>query len=338
MAPKTIKILMDDFGGGATGIGRYFQEVVARMPGETFDVVATVPRGRHKMVWYPWYLKAKIQHFKPTVFWSPGFMPPADYQKPYVITIYDLMHLMFYSRWHRWYYQLFIRRWLRQTPYPIITASQNTKNDLCQWLECDPERIVVSYCGVDQFFFEPCQPYRPGYPYFFYAGNRRVNKNLERALGAFSQLPKEFRFLLSGKEDAELQAIIQKYSLEGRVQCLGFLSDEQLRSLYAGAIALVFVSLYEGFGLPNIEALACGTQVVTSSTSSLPEVVGDQGILVNPYEIDAIVAGMKQAIATFDDSLVTRECRQAQAARFNWGDTAKVVWDTVRQCAEQWGQ
>ncbi len=113
----------------------------------------------------------------------------------------------------------------------------------------------------------------------------------------------------------------------------GYVPDEYLPTLYSGAIALVYVSLYEGFGLPPLEAMACGTPVLTSNVTSLPEVVGDAALMVDPYDVDAIAEGIKRLI---EDDNLRRELSQkglARAKLFSWDRTAEVTWSVLKEAA-----
>ncbi|WEH91632.1 glycosyltransferase family 1 protein [Acinetobacter soli] len=157
------------------------------------------------------------------------------------------------------------------------------------------------YNGVSSAFHKDVQPYLPGFPYIFIVGNRKLHKNEDRALRAFAQadIDKNIHVLFSGKPSDQLVSTAKELQIEDRVKFLGRLSEDELASTYKGALCLLFPSLYEGFGLPVIEAMACGTPVITSNTTSLAEISDDSCILVNPLSITEISKAIEKA--TSDD-------------------------------------
>ncbi|MBC7323609.1 MAG: glycosyltransferase family 4 protein, partial [Acetomicrobium sp.] len=163
-------------------------------------------------------------------------------------------------------------------------------------------------------------------------------KNLQRLLEAWSvvcsNLPQDVWLVVAGAKGKDI--IFKNTSLKKlppRVYMPGHVPDEHLPALYSGAIALVYVSLYEGFGLPPLEAMACGTPVLISNVTSLPEVVGDAALMVDPYDVDAIAEGIKRLV---EDDNLRKELSQkglARAKLFSWDRTAEVTWSVLKEAA-----
>jgi glycosyltransferase involved in cell wall biosynthesis len=165
------------------------------------------------------------------------------------------------------------------------------------------------------------------FKYILYVGNFKPHKNVNRLLDAFAQLdyPDLRLLLLTGNPAPPVLAYLRALGIEERVHFTGYVDDHRLAELYRGALLLVQPSLMEGFGLPPIEAMACGTPVVVSHLTSLPEVVGDAGVFVDPLD----VSGIRRAIGrTIDDSDLRRQMISAgimRAALFRWDDVAQKV-------------
>jgi glycosyltransferase involved in cell wall biosynthesis len=183
------------------------------------------------------------------------------------------------------------------------------------------------------------------YPYLLYAGNFRPQKNLPRLIEAFSVLRnelaehpvfKQLRLIVIGGESSQNPAVrlaVNRTRMGGYIRFFGFVPQDTLQAFYESADAFVFPSLQEGFGLPPLEAMACGTPVVTSNVSSLPEVVGDAAKLVNPENVFEIARGAKEVL--LDENLRRRlvELGRQQVTRFSWERTAQEVLATYRDAA-----
>jgi len=187
--------------------------------------------------------------------------------------------------------------------------------------------------------------YQINYPFLLYAGNIRRHKNVPRLVEAFAVLReqlashavyRELRLLIIGDTISQFPAVRQaviKSKMEHVVRFLGFVPFDTLRCFYEMALAFVFPSRYEGFGLPPLEAMACGTPVVTSNVSSLPEVVGDAAVLVNPENVFDIARGIRDVL--LDDRLREELVRRGrlQAQRFSWERTAREVLEIYVEAA-----
>ena len=153
-----------------------------------------------------------------------------------------------------------------------------------------PEKVVTVYCGEDASYHSGVDPYGLQFPYMLCVSNRRLHKNEFRTVEAFARarLNPDLHLVFTGEPTPELMNCIERQGISMRVHFVGTVPDAQLPCLYGSAEALVFASLYEGFGLPVLEAMACGTPVVTSNTTSLPEIAGDAALLVDPTSVEQI--------------------------------------------------
>ena len=324
-----MRVLIDNRWDGDTGIGKLYREVMARMPAGIEPSFVGSQMGLGSLL-TPLMLAREIKKTDAAIFYSPSFMPPLYSRIPFVFTIHDLMHLFYYSRWHRLYYQQVIAR-LAAHAKKIITVSHYSKGQLVDLLGIDENRIEVVYNGVDRRYQENDRSFKSDRPYFLYVGNRRKNKNIPVMLAAFAQadIPNDFMFFLSGDPDEQLMARIHELGIASRVRFLGFITEEELPALYKGAFATLFVSLMEGFGLPVIESMASGTPVITSSTSSLPEIAGDAGICVEPTSPDAIATAIAELVRDKEKYNILCLKGVERARRFSWDNTAEETWSII---------
>lgn len=322
-------VLIDNRWEGDTGIGRLCREIIKYTPAEVNSTFVTSKMGLGNL-FSPLMLGNEIRKARPEIFYSPSFMPPVAFSTPYIFTIHDLMHLFYYSKMHRMYYQQVIAR-LAKKAQKIITVSEFSKQQLVELLDIKSDLIRVIYNGVDPSFALNHEKHEMGRPYLLYVGNRRKNKNLAAMLVAFAQakIPKDFVFLLTGNPNPELIVLLSKLRITSRVRFLGFVKESELPKLYKGAYATMFVSLMEGFGLPVIESMASGTPVLTSSESALPEIADGAALCVNPYNVEAITDGINRLVSEKElyNALVEKGLRRAQD--FSWQTTAKQTWDTI---------
>lgn len=245
---------------------------------------------------------------------------------------------------------LIYRHWLPRVLTPgrqtIITDSALSRRDIQQHLHIQPARIHVIPLGIAPHFC-PATPaavaqvrqrFGLAERYLLFVGAFNPRKNLPRCLEAFARLRDAFpevQFVLAGPRAAPegpLSALIQQLNLAERLVFTGPVPDAQLPALYTGAAALVFPSLYEGFGLPPLEAMACGTPAITSPLASLPEVAGDATLTVNPHDVAAMAEAMHNLLR---NPALARELRQRglnRAAQFTWQHTAQAtleVYETL---------
>ncbi|EPJ7368878.1 glycosyltransferase family 4 protein, partial [Pluralibacter gergoviae] len=194
----------------------------------------------------------------------------------------------------RVYYNLILKRACRNAR-KIFTVSEFSKKRIIEWSGMDEENIFVLGNGVSEVFNTLAKPHENYRNYVLIVGNRKTHKNEERALESFltADIDPNIKLIFTGNETESLKAIILKFNASKRVHFTGNVGDKELASLYKSANFLLFPSLYEGFGLPVIEAMACGTAVITSNTTSLVEIAEDGALLVNPRDITEITKAIE---------------------------------------------
>ncbi len=265
-----------------------------------------------------------------------------------VVTIHDVGFQKFLEQYQSRWWRLYggrISNFAARAATHVIAVSESTKKDLVKELKVPPEKIAVVYEGVDREKFqilefkfkinETKRKYSIDGKYLLFVGTIQPRKNLGRLIKSFSMLDQrgDLDLVIAGKEGwsaDEIYAAPERFGVGGRVKFLGYVPTDDIVYLMNGAEALVFPSLYEGFGLPVLEALSCGCPVVTSNISSLPEVVGEAGILVDPYNVEDIVQGIRGVL---DLSIQEREDLikkgLKQADNFSWEKTAQETLEVL---------
>ncbi|HUR81200.1 MAG TPA: glycosyltransferase family 1 protein [Thermoanaerobaculia bacterium] len=244
---------------------------------------------------------------------APYFVRPLRVRRS-VVTAYDLIHPVTGAWKWRWKMRMSLRAASR-----IVAISAATRDALVSQLGIDASRIDVVPLGVT-----PRAAATPAASrYVLYLGNNKPHKNVGALVRAWKRLaPKDVELVLAGREDPRFPSHRELYGDVAR--CIGDVSEEELPALLGGALCFVFPSLHEGFGLPPLEAMACGTPVVASNRTSIPEVVADAGILVEPDE-EGIAEGLRRVL---ESSTLRGELRQrglARAAQFTWKRTAELT-------------
>jgi glycosyltransferase involved in cell wall biosynthesis len=223
----------------------------------------------------------------------------------------------------------------------VMTVSETSKRDILRFVNIPAEKIDVIYNAYDErFAVEPCEEdvtrvrerYQLHDEFVLYAGNVKPHKNLKRLIQAFHLVRgrglSHLKLILIGDEIskyAELRRAVHQHQLHKYVRFLGYLPEETLAIMYRLAGVFVFPSLYEGFGLPPLEAMASGTPVVTSNVSSLAEVAGDAAVLVDPYDPQAIADGIYQVLTNDQLREELRRKGLARARQFSWEDSVRRV-------------
>jgi len=293
------------------------------------------------ILWHRFRLPLPVEAFigRVDIFHSPDFVLPPTRART-ILTVHDLSFLRVPECFNanlRIYLEEAVPRSVRRADL-VLADSKSTKRDLVGLLGANPARVKVVYPGVDERFcpiangvvLEEVRT-RYGLPQRFVLslGTLQPRKNFSRLIEAYSLLVTHYlslKLVIVGGKGwfyDEIFAKVRELGLEGRVIFPGFIAEEDLPALYSLAELLVFPSLYEGFGLPPLEAMACGVPVVTSNTSSLPEVVGDAGLMVQPTDVEGLAEAMGHALEdrALREKMIERGLRQAR--KFNWEKSAR---------------
>jgi glycosyltransferase involved in cell wall biosynthesis len=230
----------------------------------------------------------------------------------------------------------------------ILTVSEFSKSEIIKYLDVNPEKITVMPLGIRKERFHSGyteaqikivkEKYRLPSEYLLYLGTLEPRKNIERLVEAYGLLKKENQqippLILVGRKGWMYETIfskIQELNLEDSVWSTGYAENDDVPILLSGAMAFLFPSIYEGFGMPPLEAMACGTPVLTSNVSSLPEVAGECAVLVDPFSVESIRDGMKRLV---EDSALRKELSQKglkRAEQFTWSRTAGIISKVFRE-------
>ncbi|GAB4418017.1 MAG: glycosyltransferase family 1 protein [Anaerolineae bacterium] len=318
-------------------------------PDSPFMETKVIPWPR---LWTHLRLAAEMQRHPPDALFVPAHVLPLHCPVPAVVTVHDLGYRHYpeaHRPFDRWYLDWTTRRHTR-VAHHLIADSQATKDDLIRFYSADPARTSVVYLGRDESLVPVNDPQLVAAAkarhnikgnYFLYLGTLQPRKNLVRLVEAFQQalaaLPDEsLKLVIAGQQGwlyAEIFERVQRLGLENRVIFPGFIAAADKPALLSGAMGYVFPSLYEGFGLPVLEAMACGTPVLTSNVSSLPEVAGEAAVLVDPHQTAQIATGLVQLAQDADlrRRLVNQGFRQIQ--QFSWATAAAQVLEILEKAA-----
>lgn len=287
-----------------------------------------------------------LQKLRPDLYHSPSFSVPSAYRGALALTIHDANHLAFpehYGRFHPLYYRYVVRPGALRAQL-VLTVSRFSQREIEERLALPPGRVRVVYNGVDPSFRRADGPTLESFRrrlnlperFVLYVGNTKPHKNVGQLLEAFAALRSDLSLVVCAgpRSEALRRRVGAKAS---RVRMLESIAESDLPLLYSAAQVFVFPSLYEGFGLPPLEAMACGTPVVATRATALPEVLGEAAAFVEPGDAH----GLAQAIDSVasDPAAAERLARrgQLQAARFSWDQTAEEILKAYRASAEPVG-
>jgi len=355
--------------GKATGIGRYlldFLKFIAENKHEwefvlfgnqNTEIKLDAPNIKKIIIpehfrpfWDQLQLPFYLNEEKVDVFLTPYFKAPLFISCKLLLIINDLMPIAFagYHRLktlHKRIYFASLAKHAAVRANKIITISQYSKQDILRLFNVPVNRVEVVYLGVDKRY-HPHKPdaqvisskYGINRSFILYFGNFKPHKNVKTLIEAYSGLCKEtksqYQLVLGGKKDKyclELERLIGQLELEQNVIFTGSIPEEDLPLIYSAASLFVFPSFYEGFGLPPLEAMACGVPVIASKATSLPEVVGDAGILVNPDDANAIKTAITNILgdSALRNSLITKGLEKA--SQFETCKTAEKILKVLEE-------
>jgi glycosyltransferase involved in cell wall biosynthesis len=304
------------------------------------EIDSSKPYSIREQLTIPWTLV----RVRASIFHEPHYvLPPLTHCRS-VVTIHDCIHLRFPQYLSKAGALAYARAQMgaaARRSHRILTVSEASKRDILEFFDVPPEKVTVIYNGIDERFSTPPpedriraveERYQLQGEFALYVGNVKPHKNVERLLDAFHLVRQSgldhLKLVVIGDEISKYAALrraVHRYNLHKYVRFLGFLPDDTLAVVYRLASVFVFPSLYEGFGLPPLEAMACGTPVITSNVSSLPEVTADAALLVDPYSADEIGDAMRRVLTdgALRSDLSARGL--ARAREFSWERAAERV-------------
>ena len=316
--------------------------------GDNVKPIVLFPQARHPFL-FIWFFEFSVtkalKKIKPDLFFSPDGYLSLRSDVPQVTQFHDLNFEHFpkdMPRIHLWHYKKYFPKFARKAKR-IVTVSEFSKQDIVDCYGVDPQKIDVAYNGVNEIFkplpeteiMEIRGKYSGGFPYFMFVGSLHPRKNLARLFSAFDRFKSynrnDVKLVIVGEKRWWTEPIQRAYdamSCKDDVVFVGRLSAEDLHRVTAAALASVYVSYFEGFGIPILEAFKCDTPVITSNVTSMPEVAKDAALLVDPFNEDSIAKAM---IKVLDDKVRERliEKGRERAKDFSWDKAADDIWNSL---------
>ncbi len=346
----------------AGGIGRYFNNIISRLPSDINPVLTTcnsssnieLPINNSLTIsnfeyFRPVKLSSRIEKYyfrwaesianydivHPTYYTLLSNRALSSIKKPKVITIHDMIVELFQGSINNEQKHINWKADAIKSADSIICVSENTKNDLLRFYPQVEQKISVIYEGSELSYSDSLGAETvPENPYFLYVGGRTAYKNFKQLLSVFPKIVSinsGIKLCVVGPPlSHEETKLISELGLNNNIEYYGYVSSNQLAKLYRCSIALVYPSLYEGFGLPPLEAMTCGTAVIAANVSSVPEIVGDGGLLIDPYSetelVDAMVHILRDTSAR--EKIIERGIKRAKL--FDWDTNVNKIVDLYR--------
>jgi glycosyltransferase involved in cell wall biosynthesis len=311
----------------------------------------TLPVAHNYFTWNHFRLPPELLRHPVDLFHFPFYTMPIIRNYKSIVTIHDITYEI-HPEWYSWKGLLamrFFSRYAAKHADRILTVSYCTKRDIMTYYKVAENKIVVTYHGIEKRFRQLkdrsiLKQIRAKYQVtspdvILYIGSIHTRRNIEQLIRAFYMLCRkmsDIQLLIVGKREypyLDVQALVAELGLHNRVILPGYIKDNDLPLLYNIADVFIYPSSYEGFGLPPLEAMACGTPVITSDSSSLPEVTGDAAVLIDPLNIEEMADALYQVLS---DERLHREMVVkgiAQASKFSWEQTAKKTLAVYQEIA-----
>ena len=316
------------------------------------------PQSRHPFLWYWWFEQSlpKVLHKQePDLFLSPdGFLPlsfssPAGIKQCKFLPVIHDLNFEHYPKdipfLARTYYTRYFPKYVKKANR-IATVSEYSKQDIAKCYKASAEKIDVVYDGANEVFKPISEEekkrvrwkYANGEEYFIFVGALSPRKNVARLLEAFDEFkrsePSKMKLVIVGEKmwkTRDIESVFEKMQFKQDVLFTGRLGTAELKDVMAAAFALAFVPYFEGFGIPILEAMYCDVPVITSNVTSMPEVAGNAGLLVDPFSVDSIKEGMQKMYKdeSLRDQLIANGKKQRE--NFSWDKTAEKLWKSIEK-------
>jgi len=317
--------------------------------GDNVKPVVLFPPARHPFLWYWWFevsVKNWLKKNKPSLFLSTDGYACLGTDIPQVTVIHDLAfehfkeHVPFLTLA---YYQYYMPRFAKKATR-IATVSEFSKKDIVDLYGVSPDKIDVVYNGIHGYFdvvskdikIATKTKYTKGADYFIFVGSLHPRKNILRLLKAFhlfkTETKSNFKLVLAGAifwGENEMVELMKNLQIENEIVFTGRIANEELKNLIASAFALTYLPYFEGFGIPIVEAMQCGTPILAANTSCLPEIAGDAAIYANPFDENEIKHAM---LTLYEDAEIRSNLIRKgleQKNKYSWDKTANLLWQSI---------
>tara|TARA_Y100000782_G_scaffold110592_1_gene137266 strand:- start:10254 stop:11381 length:1128 start_codon:yes stop_codon:yes gene_type:complete len=319
---------------------------------ENVHPVVLSPQARHPILFLIWFeiaVKSALKKYKIDLFVSPDGYLSLSSKKPQLAVIHDInfeLYPQFVPLGARLYLRYFFPKFAKKAKR-IVTVSHFSKDELVKHYNTPAEKIDVVYNGVSTLYRPLPEKqrtdvrwhYTRGIPYFIYVGALQPRKNINHLLLAFDQFRQEYdesyKLIIVGEKkwwSKKSGKIFDAMKYKQDVLFTGRLDADELANVVGGATALTYISFYEGFGIPILEGMKAGVPVITSAVSSMPEVADNAALLVNPFDIEDIIKGMKKLASDLELQKTLRQKGIERAAHFSWEKAAKDLWTSIESC------
>ncbi len=319
------------------------------------EAIVVPPPARHPILWYWWFqrsLPRVFRRWRPDVFLSPDGHLSLDETVPALLVVHDIAHMHFprHIPWMvRRYYDYYTPRFLARADH-LITVSEYSRQDIITHYDIEPGKITVCGNGLREGFGPLTEnereavrrQYSGGHPYFFYLGAIHPRKNVHRLIQAFDRFKETtdspVKLLVGGALGWQTTAVRKTLAAARHrddIQLLGYLPEADLPRLLGGALALTYVSLFEGFGVPLLEAMQAEVPILAANRSALPEVAGDAALLVDPTSVEAISQGMEQLYLQPALRHQLIKAGRSRRAAYSWEKTTAIIDTWITKIANQ---
>ncbi len=322
--------------------------------GDNVTAIVINPPARHPFLYYLWFefgVKKALEKYNIDVFLSPDGYLSLKSEVKQIPVIHDLSFVHYPDDlpfWNKKYVNYFFPKFADKAS-KIITVSEYSKQDIVNSFGISPDKINVAHNGIGEVF-QPISEekkiatrskFTDSKDYFLFVSALQPRKNIIKLFKAFDQFKKEtksdVKLLMVGEKywwNKEIKQVFDEMKHQQDVVFTGHIQSEELKNIYGSGLALTYVSYFEGFGIPLVEAMKCELPIIASDKTSLPEVGGEAAIYVNPFSIEDIKNGM---IRIFKDESLRQdliENGKERAIQFSWDKTAEIVWDTIVEVYE----